>query len=101
MYVSSNDLALGIAKRFAGGVPRAGDVPDGLGPAIVPGIDTIDVTALSTEYLALHHSAYAEKSALIKDIELMIRTGVRPPELRLPELQRIRSEKGEYWRYGR
>ena len=99
MYVSANDVALGISKRFAGGVPRAGDVPEDLGPAVVAGIDTIDVSALSTEYLALNHSGYAEKSALIQDIEKVLRTGERPPERRLPALQRIPSEKGDFWRY--
>ena len=99
MYVSSNDVALGVSRRFAGGVPRAGDVPELLGPSIVPGIDTIDVSALSTEYLALNHSSYAEKSALIQDIELVLRTGERPPENRLPILERLKSDKGEYWRY--
>jgi len=54
MYASSNDIALGISRRFAGGVPRAGDVPAGLGPLVVSGVDTIDVSALSTEYLFLN-----------------------------------------------
>ncbi len=101
MYVSANDVALGISKRFAGGIPRAGDVPDGLGPAVLAGIDTIDVTALSTEYLALHHSTYAEKSALIEDIEKVILTGLRPPDKRLPSLERVKGDKGDYWRYAR
>lgn len=101
MYASANDVALGISKRFAGGIPRAGDVPDDLGPAVVRGIDTIDVTGLSTEYLALNHSAYAEKSALIQDIEMVLRTGERPPEKRFPLLERIKRDTGDYWRYPR
>ncbi len=99
MYVSSNDAALGISRRFAGGVPRAGDVPADIGPSIVAGIDTIDVSALSTDYLAINHSNYAEKSALIQDIELVFRTGERPPENRLPILKRMPSPKGDFWRY--
>ncbi len=99
MYVSSNDVALGVSRRFAGGVPRAGDVPDGIGPSVVAGVDTIDVSALSTEYLALNHSSYAEKSALILDIEMILRTGQRPPELRLPALVRVTGQSGEFWRY--
>ena len=99
MYVSSNDVALGISKRFAGGIPRAGDVPDGLGPIVVNGVDTIDVSALSTDYLALNHSAYAEKTALIQDIEMIMRTGQRPPEKRFPILERIKGDHGDYWRY--
>ena len=43
MYASSNDVALSISRRFAGGIPRAGDVPVGVGPIVVAGVDTIDV----------------------------------------------------------
>src|SRR5262245_875642 len=99
MYASSNDVALGISRRFAGGVPRAGDVPAGLGPIVVGGVDTIDVSALSTEYLSLNHSSYAEKTGLLTDIELVLRTGTRPPEVRLPLLERITAGQGIYWRY--
>jgi len=99
MYASSNDIALGISRRFAGGVPRAGDVPAGLGPIVVSGVDTIDVSALSTEYLSLNHSSYAEKTGLLKDIELVLRTGTRPPEIRLPLLERVTGGEGIYWRY--
>ena len=99
LYVSSSDVALGVSRRFAGGVSRAGDVPDGIGPSVVAGIDTIDVSGLSTEYLAINHSSYVEKSALIQDIELVLRTGERPPESRFPILQRIRGAGGDYWRY--
>jgi esterase/lipase superfamily enzyme len=98
MYASSNDVALGISRRFAGGVPRAGDVPVG-GPIVVKGVDTIDVSALSTEYLALNHSSYAEKTGLLRDIELILQTGVRPPEIRLPVLVRVKGDRGDYWRY--
>ena len=100
MYVSSNDVALGVSRRFAGGVPRAGDVPVG-GPSVVAGIDTIDVSGLSTDYLAINHSSYAEKSALIQDIELVLRTGERPPEARFPILRRIVGAGGVYWQYPR
>ena len=99
MYASANDRALVVSRRFAGGVPRAGDVPADLGPAVAEGVDTIDISALSTEYLALNHSAYAEKTALLQDIELMIKTGQRPPERRLPVLVRVPTERGDFWRY--
>lgn len=99
LYASANDKALVVSRRFAGGVPRAGDVPSDLGPAVIQGIDTIDVSALSTEYLAINHSSYAEKSALIQDIEQLLLTGLRPPERRLPVLLKIKGDKGEYWRY--
>ncbi len=98
LYASANDRAMEAARRVAGGVPRAGDVPPD-GPVLLPGIDTIDVTQTSTDYLALNHSIYAEKGALLNDIGLLLQTGERPPDRRVPILQRINTPKGEFWRY--
>lgn len=100
MYASSNDVALNASRRFAGGVPRAGDISAD-GPVVVPGIDTIDISALSTDYLALNHSTYAERTVLLQDIEMLIRSGLRPPQLRLPNLERVEVGTGAYWRYPR
>jgi len=99
LYAHANDRALDISKQFWGGIPRAGDVPAG-GPIILPGImDTIDVTETSTEIFNLHHSGYAENKALLNDIQLLLQTGERPPEKRIPILQRITTPKGDYWKY--
>jgi esterase/lipase superfamily enzyme len=98
LYCSANDRAMAAARRVAGGVPRAGDVPRE-GPIVLSGIDTIDVTQTSTDYLALNHSSYAERSALLNDIGLLLQTGERPPERRIPILQRIKTPRGDFWRY--
>ena len=99
LYCSANDRAMAASRRVAGGVPRAGDVPAD-GPIVISGIDTIDVTQTSTDILALNHSSYAEKSALLNDIGLLLQTGERPPEKRIPILQKISTPKGDYfWRY--
>lgn len=98
LFAASNDRALTASRQFWGGVPRAGDVPAD-GPTVVPGIDTIDVTAINTELFSLNHSGYAEKSVLLNDIQLLLQTGVRPPEKRLPILERITTAKGPFWRY--
>jgi len=100
LLAAGNDLALDIARRFWGGVPRAGDVPPG-GPLVTEGIDTIDITAVSTEVFALNHSTYSEKIALLNDIQLLIQTGERPPDKRVPILERVKTAKGDYWRYPR
>ena len=100
MLAASNDLALDISRRFWGGVPRAGDVPPG-GPIVTEGIDTIDITAVSTKVFALNHSGYADTSALLSDLQLLIQTGERPPDKRVPILERIKTTKGDYWRYPR
>ncbi len=98
LYCSANDRAMAASRRVAGGVPRAGDVP-AEGPIVLDGIDTIDVTQASTDVLALNHSTYAERSALLNDIGLLLRTGERPPELRIPILQKVGTPAGFFWRY--
>lgn len=98
LFAASNDRALAASRQFWGGVPRAGDVPPG-GPIVVPGVDTIDVTAINTEMFSLNHSGYAEKTELLNDIRLLIQTGERPPERRIPILERIDTTTGPYWRY--
>ncbi len=91
LYAASNDRALGVSRRFHGGIPRAGDVPTS-GPVVTDGVDTIDVTAVSTESLGLNHSAYAESNALLNDIGLILQTGERPPGKRVPILVRIQRK---------
>jgi esterase/lipase superfamily enzyme len=98
LYASSNDLALGISRRLSGGIARAGDVTAD-GPVTVPGIDTIDISALSIAYFAMNQSTYAEQTALVQDVERLLLTGTRPPDQRLPALKRIAGPSGAYWRY--
>ena len=99
LYCSANDRAMAAARRVAGGIPRAGDVPSE-GPLVIDGIDTIDISATSTDMLALNHSIYAERTALLNDIGLLLQTGERPPDRRIPILQRVTtSNGGSFWRY--
>ncbi len=99
LYASGNDQALKISRNVWG-TPRAGDVPPG-GPIIVEGVDTVDVSALRTDVFDLNHSGYAQNTELLRDIETLIRTGMRPPELRLPgSVRPIATPAGVYWRYG-
>jgi esterase/lipase superfamily enzyme len=97
LYAASNDRALIISRNFWRN-PRAGDVPAS-GPLIVPGIDSIDVTAASTDAFALNHSGYAENNDLLQDIGRLILEGLRPPDQRLANLLRVTNGKGDYWRY--
>lgn len=98
LYAASNDRALGYSQRFWGGVPRAGDVPKD-GPLIIPGVDTIDVTAVSTDALGLNHSGYAENPALLDDVKALVEFGVRPPDKRLKSILAVESPGGVYWRF--
>ena len=98
LYAASNDRALSYSARFWGGVPRAGDIPEG-GPLIIPGVDTIDVTAVSTDALGLNHSGYAENPALLNDVKALMEFGVRPPDKRLKDILAVQSQAGTYWRF--
>jgi esterase/lipase superfamily enzyme len=98
LYASANDRAMEASRRVAGGIPRAGDVPPD-GPLVIAGIDTIDVSQTSTDYLSLNHSSYAEKTAILNDIGLLLQTGERPPDRRIPILERVTTPKGDFWRY--
>ena len=98
LYAAANDQALQISRRVNGGVPRAGDVPAS-GPLVLEGVDTIDATATSMDTLGINHSGYAENNALLNDIKQLIQTGLRPPESRVPTLERITTDRGDYWRY--
>jgi esterase/lipase superfamily enzyme len=98
VLAASNDRALEASKRFWGGVPRAGDMAGGT-PVIVTGIDTIDISALSTDILSLNHSSYAEQRQLLNDLRSMLKDGSRPTRKREPPLDRVSTDKGIYWRY--
>ncbi len=98
LYAASNDRALGYSARFWGGVPRAGDIPHD-GPLIVPGVDTIDVTAVSTDALGLNHSGYAENPALLDDVKALVQLGIRPPDKRLKSILAVESATGTFWRF--
>lgn len=96
LYASSNDVALQAARIVSNNRPRAGDI-DAAGPTIAPGVDTIDVSVLSSELMALNHAI--SRTALFHDMELLFKTGRRPPNLRNPALVRVTTPSGEYWRF--
>jgi esterase/lipase superfamily enzyme len=97
LYAAANDRALQVSRSFYGGVPRAGDVPP-TGPLVLSGVDTIDVTAASTDSLGLNHSGYAENNALLTDIAVLLLTGGKP-DVRTPTLEQVATQKGPYWRF--
>ncbi|CAN1722486.1 Alpha/beta hydrolase [Hyphomicrobium sp. 1Nfss2.1] len=97
LYVASNDRALIVSRNFWGSY-RAGDVPPA-GPLILPGVDTIDVTAASTDAFAINHSGYAANNKLLTDIAELLKTGLRPPEMRALKPGKVTTTTGDYWRY--
>jgi esterase/lipase superfamily enzyme len=97
LYAAANDRAL-LASRNFWGHYRAGDVP-ATGPLVVLGVDSIDVSAATTDVFALNHSDYAQNNDLMTDIAKLITTGQRPPDRRFDKLKPINAGKKEYWRY--
>ena len=96
LYASENDTALAISRSVNGG-SRAGDIP-AAGPLVLPGVDTLDVTSVSTDSLGINHSGYAENNKLLKDIELLVSTGAAP-SVRLPSLEVVPLGDGRFWRF--
>ena len=98
LYVSSTDLAMRASRELHRGIPRAGDVTSH-GPVIVKGIDTIDISQLSTDVFSLGHATYADRRELLNDIGLLLRKGERPPNRRTPIYRQMRLQDLVYWRY--
>lgn len=98
IYVSSADKALQLSKLKAG-APRLGDSSEG-GPAVFPGIDTIDVTALGEDVFELNHGVFSDNRSAIDDVGRLLQ-GVRPPGTRTPQLRGMPVGKNPptYWRY--
>jgi esterase/lipase superfamily enzyme len=73
LYASAHDEAL-LASRFIHRSPRAGDA--GAGLIVVPGIDTIDVTAI--DYSLWGHSYYGSSNPVLHDLQLLLSRAVPP-----------------------
>ncbi len=81
-YVASNDEALKLSKRVNKGA-RAGD--SGSGVVLVPGVQTIDVSAVNSGLLG--HSGFAESKRVLGDIAAQL-GGSSPEQRRLKPVQR-------------
>ena len=57
------------------------------------------MTDASTDAFAINHSGYAQNNKLLQDIGKLVLNGLRPPDLRLPNLKKVATDKGDYWRY--
>ena len=101
LFASNNDRALRFSSWATVGESPAGFVPADAPPVIVPGVDTIDVSALNTGFLGLNHSTFADRAALIGDIKALLSDTVRRnPRDRLPAYRPVESPPaGVYWRY--
>ena len=95
LYAASNDLALAASRRV-NGEGRAGDTrPDG--PLLLPHMDTIDATSTSMQMFRLNHFYVAESSAVLCDLERLLRTGLHPPDARTRLLAPVAEGGGKYY----
>jgi esterase/lipase superfamily enzyme len=92
LYASSEDKALKASKKVHG-YARAGDAGGGL--VILPGIETIDATKVSTSFLG--HSYYADNRSVLSDLFYLVRTGQRADDRF--GLRRVDSSFGRYWEF--
>jgi len=90
LYASSEDLALEVSRRVHG-VQRAGDSDPEV--VIVPGIDTVDVSAVDTSFLG--HSYFGENRSVVADLFNLLRNGLTPD--RRPGLRPKSKNAGTYW----
>ena len=97
LYASSNDRAMLASRTAHGEALRAGDV-SASGPVIIKGIQSLDVSALNTDILALNHSTYADSKELLDDIWKLMRTGARPPNARTLLLRAKGTGSDRCWR---
>jgi esterase/lipase superfamily enzyme len=99
LYASSADKALLVSKAKAGGVPRAGDMPES-GPLLIDGIDLIDVTVLGEDMFGLNHGVFARSRSVLDDLGRIVSSGIRPPHVRTPTLRRMPDRAStKYWAY--
>lgn len=76
LYASSRDTAL-AASRQVHGYPRAGESGENL--VVIPGIDTIDVSAVDTSLVG--HSYYGDSDTVLVDMAQLLHDE-KPPDLR-------------------
>ncbi len=98
LYASSSDLAMEASRKVHKNEPRAGDVVDGK-PVIATGVDTIDISAITTCYFCFGHDEYVEQDELLGDIAKLMRAGLRPPHSRTESFKVQDTAELPYWRY--
>ncbi len=104
LYASSKDWALtasGIVNLFEQPV---GLIKSSQPPYIGPSFDSIDVSALDTDFFARNHSTYGDRRPLIDDmLKLFSGTAdaIRPPPRRSSNFEELSAPRngGIFWRY--
>jgi esterase/lipase superfamily enzyme len=92
LYASANDAALVASKKLQT-FRRVGDTSQGV--VVVPGIDTVDVTAVDTDLVG--HFYYGDNTSVISDMFLVMTQGL-PPSQR-PRLRPAGRAPQAFWRF--
>ncbi|MFP5226468.1 MAG: alpha/beta hydrolase [Acidobacteriota bacterium] len=93
LYASSRDAALRVSNYYAG-YQRAGEgVPHLI---VVPGMDTVDASAVDTSLLGFYHDYFADNTTILSDLfhDFM---GL-PPSSRVG-LHAVVTAAGKYWKF--
>lgn len=82
LYASTSDEALKTSEKLQGGYQRAGDAAPT--PVVVDGIDTVDVSAVSTNFWKspIGHFYYGDNTSVVSDMYYLL-DGKAPPRFRL------------------
>lgn len=99
LYASEKDVALRVSGGVAMGELPAGHIPRAGVPIVVKGVETIDASAVSTDFFSLNHSEFADRKQLLDDIARIFKTGTHPPKLRYAPFEEIAGRAGKYWKY--
>jgi esterase/lipase superfamily enzyme len=91
LYASSEDKALKLARKIHGH-PRAGEPM-----LILPGLDSIDASAIETDFLS--HSYFGNNWPLLSDIHALLSHDT-PPAERFG-LTEVKDERGKYYTFRR
>lgn len=91
LYASEEDWSLILLAQLDGRI-AAGTASGG--PVVLPGLDTIDASAVEGDLLG--HSYYGDSRAMLADLHALLQHG-RPPEERFG-LQLMQSDQGLFWR---
>ena len=93
LYASSTDRVLKASEKLNAG-PRAGE--GGRDIVVLPGIDSIDASAIDTGTLGLNHGYYGDRSSVIYDLNQLVHGVAAGKRL---DLHPTRNSEGDYWEF--
>lgn len=82
VYASRRDYALLASRWLRSGLSRAGFI-EGTAPLVVPGVETVDVSAVNTECLSgllMGHSYVGDRPEIVQDMYELLRFGKNASE---------------------